>query len=187
MSAAMTSKNKVMHTCTPWTVVFRSWLMSLIMTFMFEPAKLQMNWARASGSSILRSPLAVRGREAALVMTATRGRASRQGRRSRSSVVFLLLTGRFLLRGNDRKTIVKHTGMTLCAPHYPPRVVSRRPLTRRAEYVAEERDTPVVPATGTGRRHLQKIPATGSFAGRAGRGWRQGTPATAAPGERTDP
>jgi hypothetical protein len=32
-----------MQTCTPWTVVSRSWLMSLIMTFMFEPAKLQMN------------------------------------------------------------------------------------------------------------------------------------------------
>jgi hypothetical protein len=30
-------------------------LMSLIMTFMFEPAKLQMNWARASGISTLRS------------------------------------------------------------------------------------------------------------------------------------
>ena len=27
--------------------------MSVIMTFMFEPAKLQMNWARASGTSIL--------------------------------------------------------------------------------------------------------------------------------------
>jgi hypothetical protein len=26
----------------------------LIITFMFEPAKLQMNWARASGASILR-------------------------------------------------------------------------------------------------------------------------------------
>jgi hypothetical protein len=25
--------------------------MSLIITFMFEPAKLQMNWARASGAS----------------------------------------------------------------------------------------------------------------------------------------
>ena len=29
--------------------------MSLIMTFMLEPAKLQMNWARASGSSMRRS------------------------------------------------------------------------------------------------------------------------------------
>src|SRR5438128_4408183 len=28
--------------------------MSLIITFMFEPAKLQMNWARASGTSTLR-------------------------------------------------------------------------------------------------------------------------------------
>jgi len=33
--------------------VWRSVLMSVIMTFMFEPAKLQMNWARASGTSIL--------------------------------------------------------------------------------------------------------------------------------------
>jgi hypothetical protein len=29
--------------------------MSLIITFMFEPAKLQMNWASASGAKILRS------------------------------------------------------------------------------------------------------------------------------------
>ncbi len=50
----MTSRNSVMQTCTPWTVVFRSRLMSVIMTFMFEPAKLQMNWAKASGTSILR-------------------------------------------------------------------------------------------------------------------------------------
>jgi hypothetical protein len=31
--------------------------MSLIMTFMFDPAKLQMNWARASGTSALRNAL----------------------------------------------------------------------------------------------------------------------------------
>jgi hypothetical protein len=29
--------------------------MSLIITFMLEPAKLQMNWAKASGTSALRS------------------------------------------------------------------------------------------------------------------------------------
>ena len=29
--------------------------MSLIITFMFEPAKLQMNWARANGSSARRN------------------------------------------------------------------------------------------------------------------------------------
>ena len=40
-----------MAICTPWTVVSRSVLMSLIITFMLEPAKLQMNWARASGTS----------------------------------------------------------------------------------------------------------------------------------------
>ena len=32
-----------MATCTPWTVVFRSFAMLLIATFMFEPAKLAMN------------------------------------------------------------------------------------------------------------------------------------------------
>ena len=54
IKAAITSKNSVMQTCTPWTVVCRSTLMSLIMTFMFEPAKLQMNWASARGTSIAR-------------------------------------------------------------------------------------------------------------------------------------
>jgi len=34
--------------------VSRSVLMSVIMTFMFEPAKLQMNCASASGTSTLR-------------------------------------------------------------------------------------------------------------------------------------
>jgi hypothetical protein len=33
--------------------------MSLIITFMLEPAKLQMNWARARGTSILRGETAV--------------------------------------------------------------------------------------------------------------------------------
>ena len=43
INAAMTSRNTVMTVCTPWTVVSRSVLMSVIITFMFEPAKLQMN------------------------------------------------------------------------------------------------------------------------------------------------
>jgi hypothetical protein len=47
----------VIATCTPFTVVSRSTLMSVIITFMFEPAKLQINWARASGTSTLRSAL----------------------------------------------------------------------------------------------------------------------------------
>ena len=34
--------------------------MSVIITFMFEPAKLQMNWARASGSSARRNAGAIR-------------------------------------------------------------------------------------------------------------------------------
>ena len=53
--AAITSKKMVMAVCTPCTVVSRSSLMSLIITFMFEPAKLQMNCASASGTRIFRS------------------------------------------------------------------------------------------------------------------------------------
>ena len=45
----MINKNRVIAACTPSTVVSRSSVMSLIITFMFEPAKLQMNCARASG------------------------------------------------------------------------------------------------------------------------------------------
>ena len=51
----MTSRKSVIAVCTPCTVVSRSSLMSVIITFMFEPAKLQMNCARASGSSTLRN------------------------------------------------------------------------------------------------------------------------------------
>ena len=54
MRAAITSRKSVIAVWTPWTVVSRSSLMSLIITFMFEPAKLQMNCARASGTSTLR-------------------------------------------------------------------------------------------------------------------------------------
>src|SRR6516225_7748 len=76
----MTSRNRVMQTCTPWTVVCRSSLMSLIMTFMFEPAKLQMNWARASGTSIRCSDEPETCKEAAPVMTPARRRAGYQSR-----------------------------------------------------------------------------------------------------------
>jgi len=51
----MTNKNNVIAVCTPCTVVFRSSLMSVIVTFMFEPAKLQMNWASANGNNARRS------------------------------------------------------------------------------------------------------------------------------------
>src|SRR4051812_15387260 len=47
---AMINKNRVIAACTPCTVVSRSAVMSLIITFMFEPAKLQMNCASASGA-----------------------------------------------------------------------------------------------------------------------------------------
>ena len=55
MSAAITNRKTVIAIWTPCTVVSRSLLMSVIMTFMFEPAKLQMNCARASGTKIFRS------------------------------------------------------------------------------------------------------------------------------------
>jgi hypothetical protein len=55
MRAAITNRNSVIATCTPCTVVSRSALMSVIMTFMFEPAKLQMNCASASGTRIFRN------------------------------------------------------------------------------------------------------------------------------------
>ena len=54
----MINRNSVIAAWTPWTVVSRSSVMSLIITFMFEPAKLQMNWASARGMSILRSAAA---------------------------------------------------------------------------------------------------------------------------------
>ena len=38
INAAITNRNRVIATCTPCTVVFRSVLMSLIITFMLEPA-----------------------------------------------------------------------------------------------------------------------------------------------------
>ena len=58
MRAAITSKKMVIAVCTPSTVVSRSSLMSLIITFMFDPAKLQMNCAIASGTRIFRRELA---------------------------------------------------------------------------------------------------------------------------------
>ena len=57
ISAAMHSRNSVIAVCTPWTVVSRSLLMLVIATFMFEPAKLAMNWVRASGISIRRGEM----------------------------------------------------------------------------------------------------------------------------------
>ena len=59
ISAAITSRKTVIAICTPCTVVSRSLLMSLIITFMFEPAKLQMNWASAKGINTRRKALAV--------------------------------------------------------------------------------------------------------------------------------
>src|SRR5437764_12760731 len=63
---AMISRKSVIAVWTPLTVVSRSLLMSLIITFMFEPAKLQMNCASASGRRTFRRardgrPLAVPG------------------------------------------------------------------------------------------------------------------------------
>ena len=56
----MISRNSVIAVWTPFTVVSRSSLMSVIITFMFEPAKLQMNCASASGRINLRGDIARR-------------------------------------------------------------------------------------------------------------------------------
>ena len=67
---AMISKNRVIAVCTPFTVVSRSSLMSVIITFMFEPAKLQMNWASARGRINLRGDITARpGIRASLAAT----------------------------------------------------------------------------------------------------------------------
>ena len=67
---AMISRNSVIAVCTPCTSVFRSLLMSVIITFMFEPAKLQMNWASASGRINLRGEISARpGARAPLIAT----------------------------------------------------------------------------------------------------------------------
>ena len=57
---AMISKNRVIAVCTPFTVVSRSMLMSVIITFMFTPAKLRMNWACSSGRGNLRGDFTAR-------------------------------------------------------------------------------------------------------------------------------
>jgi hypothetical protein len=57
---AMISRNSVIAVWTPLTVVSRSSLMSVIITFMFEPAKLQMNWASARGRINVRGETAGR-------------------------------------------------------------------------------------------------------------------------------
>src|SRR5437764_14288099 len=52
----LTEGVSVIAVCTPLTVVPRSLLMSVVITFMLEPAKLQMNWAKARGSRTLVPP-----------------------------------------------------------------------------------------------------------------------------------
>src|SRR3954453_16822842 len=58
ISAAIVSVNSVMVVWIAVTEVPRSSAIVVIATFMLDPAKLQMNWARASGST--RAPAALR-------------------------------------------------------------------------------------------------------------------------------
>jgi hypothetical protein len=67
---AMISRNRVIVVWTPFTVVSRSSLMSLIITFMFDPAKLQMNCASASGRINLREEASGRSRVVAWLTSA---------------------------------------------------------------------------------------------------------------------
>ena len=77
ISAAITNKNNVIAVCTPCTVVFRSSLMSVIITFMFEPAKLQMNWASANGNNARRNTGDIRPPSTACDAVTTAARARR--------------------------------------------------------------------------------------------------------------
>src|SRR4051794_27863923 len=70
MRMAMIRRKSVIAVCTPLTLVFRSSLMSLIITFMFEPAKLQMNCASASGRRSLRADASGRAPEGGSAATA---------------------------------------------------------------------------------------------------------------------
>src|SRR3954454_7017868 len=62
---AMISRKSVIVVCTPFTDVSRSSLMSEIITFMFDPAKLQMNCASARGAISLRADRSARAGTAA--------------------------------------------------------------------------------------------------------------------------
>src|SRR4051794_17220741 len=77
MRMAMISRNNVIAACTPSTDVSRSRVMSLIITFMFEPAKLQMNCASASGARNLRRAAAAPASTVVAVMAHDGGRADR--------------------------------------------------------------------------------------------------------------
>jgi hypothetical protein len=70
----MISRNRVIVVWTPFTVVSRSSLMSLIITFMFDPAKLQMNCASASGRINLRAEAS--GRSVVVAWVTRRGTLS---------------------------------------------------------------------------------------------------------------
>jgi hypothetical protein len=75
------------------------------MTFMFDPAKLQMNWAKASGTSIFRSDEAGTSRAAPLVMSmrsssfpaSPRARGQDHGTAT-TNTVMRILTGRITRR-----------------------------------------------------------------------------------------
>ena len=81
----MITRNSVIAVCTPLTVVSRSSLMSVIITFMFEPAKLQMNWASASGRINIRGETTgrtgIRTWPAATGFSLTRRQSNREQRR----------------------------------------------------------------------------------------------------------
>src|SRR6266480_742022 len=78
---AMIRRNSVIAVCTPLTVVSRSSLMSLIITFMFDPAKLQMNCASASGRISLRADAS--GRPGTAAAAGTRSSVIALSRRDR--------------------------------------------------------------------------------------------------------
>ena len=83
----MINKNSVIAACTPCTVVSRSSVMSLIITFMFEPAKLQMNCASASGARNLRRETTEPADAGAALNRAARFAAAPAARTSRATKI----------------------------------------------------------------------------------------------------
>ena len=122
---AMISKNSVIAVCTPLTVVSRSSLMSVIITFMFEPAKLQMNWASASGRINLRGDISARSETtASLGATEFSSPGFTPAKRVREQV--LSLVGVTRERGALGSTKTLHSGRILSRRQAPTRSLPSR-------------------------------------------------------------
>src|SRR3954471_15012527 len=107
----MTSRKIVIAVWTPLTSVPRSLLIDAIITFMFEPAKLQMNCASASGARTAPTPWV--GRVAASLRATVNLLPSWMGRIHGGAAASRPIGGTTLPGGDG-------------VPHHPDRVTRRR-------------------------------------------------------------